>query len=357
MFTGEAVFDDLNTFVKDYCSSGSPVMVLVDENTRQHCLPVLTRFVPCLADASIIEIKSGEESKSLSAAQDIWDELTQKNADRHSLLVNLGGGVITDLGGFIASVFKRGIPFIHVPTTLMGMVDAAIGGKTAVNLKKIKNQVGAFALPEAVFIYPGFLGTLDPALVCDGIAEVLKYGLVLDSNLWERLESSRLDDMLRLPFHDPFWENLILQSVMIKNDIVREDFSDKGVRRVLNFGHTFGHAFESLSLMKGKGAIRHGNAVAMGMICESHLSVQAGGLKETDLERITRWILENFEYYPVTEKSFEKILDILQQDKKRSGGKTNFTLLVRPGKAVNGQPCETEWIREAFKYYRGLNPA
>jgi len=234
------------------------------------------------------------------------------------------------------------------------MVDAAIGGKTAINLKKIKNQIGVFALPEAVYIYPGFLHSLDRSMVRSGMAEVLKYGLILDESLWKKLETVSVDELMLHSYKDPFWEEIILRSVRIKNRVVQEDFTEKGIRKILNFGHSFGHAFESLSMLEGTGYLLHGNAIAMGMICESYLSSLACGLKENDRDRIINWILGNFEFYPVLSESFQKIMEILQQDKKRTGENLNFTLLSQPGKAVTGQHCDQKMVLEAFSLYQKI---
>ncbi|HTX88181.1 MAG TPA: 3-dehydroquinate synthase [Bacteroidales bacterium] len=354
VFSGASVIGGLNQFISDYCEPASPVFVLVDENTRKHCLPVLLSDTPCLQHAAILEMGSGEEQKNRETAEHLWKELDRLHADRRSILINLGGGVVTDVGGFVAATFNRGIRFLHVPTTLMGMVDAAIGGKTGMNLHGIKNRVGLFALPEAVFIYPGFLRTLDRENIRSGLAEVVKYALTLDENLWKELEAETVADLLVRPYQDPEWEDLITRSVEIKHKVVRKDFFDRGYRRILNFGHTFGHLFESLSWWYGNGSLLHGNAVAMGMICECYLSTRLSGLKEKDLDRISSWILRNFGYFPVPGGSGEKTAEILERDKKRIGQQLNLTLLAKPGKAFTGRNCGQEMISEALLWYRNL---
>jgi 3-dehydroquinate synthase len=356
VFTGGAAFFDFNDFIAGFCERPSAVFVLVDTNTRHHCLPVLLSNVACLQYASILEVAAGEESKSLETAQDLWQELLRMNADRHSLMICLGGGVVTDLGGFVGATYKRGMPFIHIPTSLMGMVDAAVGGKTAVNLKKMKNQVGIFSLPEAVFIYPGFLKTLDRTEIRSGLAEVMKYGLALDQPLWNRLRGVNLDGLLLESFRNPFWEEVINRSVRMKISIVKKDFTETGPRKVLNFGHTAAHAIESLSFQEGGNPVPHGIAVAAGIVIESFLSSRVTGLAESDLEQITRWIAENFELPVIPDRDLDRLPELLQKDKKRSGDRLNFTLIESPGKAVPDQHCDGGLIEESFTYYRQQRP-
>ena len=236
-----------NSLSKFDISTYSKVAILVDENTKRDCLFKL----PQIENALIIEIKSGEEYKNISTCNFIWEQLTINNFDRNALLINLGGGVIGDIGGFCAATYKRGLKFIHIPTTLLSMVDASVGGKVGIDFKGFKNQIGIFNNPNAVLIYPKFLETLDENELKSGFAEVVKHALILDDSLWLKLKNT--------PFTDLDWEYIIYTSVQIKNKIVLADPFEKGERKKLNFGHTFGHAIESYYLEKGT-PISHGEA-------------------------------------------------------------------------------------------------
>ena len=254
-----------NSFSKLDISNYSQVAILVDENTKRDCLSKL----PQIENALIIEIKSGEEYKNISTCSFIWEQLTINNFDRNALLINLGGGVIGDMGGFCATTYKRGLEFIHIPTTLLAMVDASVGGKLGIDFKGFKNQIGLFNNPKAVLISSEFLETLAESELKSGFAEVVKHALISDNSLWLKLKNT--------PFTDLDWEDIIDTSVQIKNKIVLADPFEKGERKKLNFGHTFGHAIESYYLEK-RTPISHGEAVFMGMILETKIS----NLSETD---------------------------------------------------------------------------
>jgi len=297
-----------NSLSKLDISTFSKVAILVDENTKRDCLSKL----PKIENALIIEIKSGEEYKSISTCNFIWEQLTINNFDRNSLLINLGGGVIGDMGGFCAATYKRGLEFIHIPTTLLAMVDASVGGKLGIDFKGFKNQIGLFNNPKAVLISPEFLGTLAENELKLGCAEVVKHALISDNSLWVKLKNT--------PFTDLDWEDIIDTSVQIKNKIVLADPFEKGERKKLNFGHTFGHAIESYYLEKGT-PISHGEAVFMGMILETEIS----DLSETDKNEIKNYILSNFAL-PYTPKK-SNLNKFLINDKKNQDGKINFTLL------------------------------
>ena len=297
-----------NSLSKLDISTYSKVAILVDENTKRDCLHKL----PKIENALIIEIKSGEEYKNISTCNFIWEQLTINNFDRNSLLINLGGGVIGDMGGFCAATYKRGIEFIHIPTTLLAMVDASVGGKLGIDFKGFKNQIGLFNNPKAVLISPEFLETLAESELKSGFAEVVKHALISDNSLWVKLKNT--------PFTDLDWEDIIDTSVQIKNKIVLADPFEKGERKKLNFGHTFGHAIESYYLEKGT-PISHGEAVFMGMILETEIS----DLSETDKNEIKNYILSNFAL-PYTPKK-SNLHKFLINDKKNQNGKINFTLL------------------------------
>ncbi|MDP4282640.1 MAG: 3-dehydroquinate synthase family protein, partial [Bacteroidota bacterium] len=251
IYSGPQVFGEINKFLWNFCGKPSGVYLLVDENTHRFCLPKLLNEVPCLEKAEIIVTPSGEQNKDIRHVVQIWGKLMKMGAIRHSLLVNLGGGMITDLGGFAAATFKRGIPFIHIPTTLMGMTDAAIGGKTGVNIDLVKNQAGVYSNPEAVFIHPGFLETLKPDQMMSGLAEMIKYALILDAPLWKKFLKMDFRTLRDLQKEDPQWDDLICRLVKMKARVVSADYRENKYRRILNFGHTAGHALESFSISDG----------------------------------------------------------------------------------------------------------
>ena len=297
-----------NSFSKLDISNYSQVAILVDENTKRDCLSKL----PQIENALIIEIKSGEQYKNISTCSFIWEQLTINNFDRNSLLINLGGGVIGDMGGFCATTYKRGLEFIHIPTTLLAMVDASVGGKLGIDFKGFKNQIGLFNNPKAVLISSEFLETLAESELKSGFAEVVKHALISDNSLWLKLKNT--------PFTDLDWEDIIDTSVQIKNKIVLADPFEKGERKKLNFGHTFGHAIESYYLEK-RTPISHGEAVFMGMILETKIS----DLSESDKNEIKNYVLSNFAL-PYTPKK-SSLHKFLINDKKNQNGKINFTLL------------------------------
>jgi len=257
---GEGALEYSEKLLKDF----PRFIVLVDENTGKYCLPVFKEKIPGIEISGVIQIESGEEKKTLDQTKLIWEELTNLNVDRDALLINLGGGVLTDIGGFVASTFKRGIPFINYPTTLLGMVDAAIGGKTGLDFAGFKNQVGLFIDPQSVVIDPVFLKTLEHKHWQSGYAEVLKYGLIIDRELWNMLLNKRIEQI-------DDWNEIICKAARDKIDIVKSDFLEKGIRKNLNFGHSIGHAFESYFL-KSDQPVTHGQAIAAGMICEAYIS-------------------------------------------------------------------------------------
>jgi len=289
-------------------SKYSKIGILVDENTKEFCLPLLSKIKKSI----VIEIKSGEENKNIDSCNLIWEALTKNCFDRNSLLINLGGGVIGDMGGFCASTYKRGIDFIQIPTSLLAMVDASVGGKLGIDFNGLKNHVGLFSNPKSVIINPKFLETLAENELKSGFAEVVKHVLITDKNLWNHLKNSNLLDL--------DWEEIIETSVQIKNKIVVSDPKERGERRKLNFGHTFGHAIESYYLQKGT-PILHGEAIFMGIILESELS----SLSVSEKNDIKNYILSNFSLPYTPSKS--DLLNFLRNDKKNKEEKINFSLL------------------------------
>ena len=301
-----------NSLSKLDISGYSKVAILVDENTKRDCLAKL----PQLENSIIIEIKSGEEHKNINTCNFIWKQLTVHHFDRNSLLINLGGGVIGDMGGFAASTYKRGIDFIQVPTTLLAMVDASVGGKLGIDFKDFKNQIGLFNNPESVLIFPEFLETLPENQLKSGFAEVVKHALISDKSLWGKLTTTSFESL--------DWKAIIETSIQIKNTIVLADPLEKGDRKKLNFGHTFGHAIESYYLEKGT-PILHGEAIYMGMILETEIS----NLSNIDKNEIKNYILSNFAL-PYTPKKYN-LHKFVINDKKNQDRKISFSLLNKIG--------------------------
>jgi 3-dehydroquinate synthase len=344
----------LNELIRQALDENRKRFILVDVNTQRHCLPLLYELSGSLINAETLVIQPGERNKSIDNASFLWKELHRLHADRNSLFINLGGGVVSDLGGFVASAFMRGISFINIPTTLMAMADAAIGGKTAVNLGPVKNTIGTFYLPDAVFLFPGFLKTLDMLNLQSGLAEIYKIALVADQDFWKYLRSLPAGFM-NYPLENPLWNELITRSAKLKYAIVEKDFKDKKERAILNFGHTIGHAIESYSLMKGFDAVTHGMAVSVGIVCESFLSTKYCGLPERDMREICDYVHSLFGHYSFTAADIPGIIQLMSADKKKINNSLRFTLLEQPGKAITGQVCEEAGIDEALAFYRQMD--
>ncbi|NNK28991.1 MAG: 3-dehydroquinate synthase [Flavobacteriaceae bacterium] len=334
--------------LNDYLDTNnfSMIMVLVDENTRALCLPRFHEHIKIKKPLEIIEIQGGESYKTIETCNSLWRRFSKLGADRKSLLINLGGGVITDLGGFVASTFKRGIEYINIPTTLLSMVDASVGGKTGVDLDNLKNQIGVINSGEMVLIDTSYLNTLPKEQICSGMAEMLKHGLIRDEDYWQRMKeyiekgpSSQID-------------NLIRDSVIIKDEIVTKDPFERNIRKTLNFGHTLGHAIESYFLEnKDKKDLLHGEAIAIGMIMECYLSHV---LLDFPLEKLNN-IVQLFSkvYTPITIQSrdHEHILNLLKHDKKNEYGNVNFVLLNDIGDYKIDCKVDNELIIKAFQFY------
>jgi 3-dehydroquinate synthase len=348
---GDSAFSELNELL---LPSDETIFLLTDKVIREACFNILVEKVPRLGQAVILEIPSGEKNKTLFHAQRLWNELLTHGASRRSFLVNLGGGVVTDTGGFVASTYKRGIPCIHIPTTLLGMVDAAIGGKTAVNLGPVKNQIGSFYSPAAIIVHPVFLKTLDAEEMRSGFGEVLKTALIGDARLWTRLLSVNLNDLFRTGSGTMAVEEIISECVAIKCRYVENDFLDKHEREILNFGHTIGHALESLSIERGKNELSHGHAVAMGMIVETQLSVSNAGLDPDIRDSIVSKILNEFRYIPMKQDDRTLLQEFMRHDKKAKNHEQIFSLIRSPGEPVRGIRCSLQEIEAAFDYYQSL---
>lgn len=338
--------DVLSQLERDLCTIDyTRKFILVDEHTIQHCLPVLMTSVPSLRQAEVVEIESGESNKTIEICTRVWEVLTELNADRHCLLINLGGGVIGDLGGFVASTYKRGIHFVNVPTTLLAQVDASVGGKVGVNLTNFKNQVGVFNNPQAVYINPQFLNTLPRNEVMSGFAEMVKHGLISDA---EHFEALKHFDLSRLDLLEPHIE----QSVRIKNKIVLEDPTENDVRKCLNFGHTIGHAIESFSHENQSSGLLHGQAIAIGMVCEAYLSAEIAGLDRESLDDISQFLLGHYPSIRIDAVSHHRIIEIMRNDKKNFNDRMNFTLISEIGNAVYDQEVSADRVIDALNYYQ-----
>ena len=343
---GDHVFPKLAQFLKQH--KFSSLFILVDENSLKHCLPVLVANVPKLLEAEVIELESGEKNKNIEVCTQVWKALGELGADRGSLLINLGGGVITDLGGFVASVFKRGIQFINIPTTLLAQVDASVGGKTGVDLGPLKNEVGVFAEPQELYIWPAFLKTLPQRELVAGLAEILKHGLVADAQYWKSCTETDLTDTDEL-------NAIIEQSIAIKSAIVAVDPHETGERKKLNFGHTIGHALEGLVLEREEKTVLHGEAVALGMICESWISVQEAGLTTEEHEEIVRNIRRYFPLQSLNPMDDHRLIELMRHDKKNEKGDIRMVLLKSIGACSTGKTVSPDRIISALDYYRSLS--
>jgi 3-dehydroquinate synthase len=323
----------------------SKIFVLVDENTNEHCLPYFLANLPTEIEIEIIEIETGEENKNIYTCIDLWHSLIELDADRKSIILNLGGGVITDIGGFVASTFKRGIDFVNIPTTLLAMVDASIGGKNGVDLGSLKNQIGVINEPKSVVVISKFLETLPINQMRSGLAEMLKHGLIYDKLYWDKLKNLNnlnTDDL----------DILIKQSIEIKNEIVSQDLNENGIRKALNFGHTLGHAIESYFLeTDGKKHVLHGEAIAIGMILESYLSFKLNLISKESYAEIKYIITDVFEKIIFDKTDIHKIMDLLIFDKKNEFGKVQFTLLNKIGESKINQTVDKSLILLAFEDY------
>ncbi len=321
------------------------VFILADENTREHCLPKLVMKVPSLADAPVMEIPPGESGKTIDVCRKLWEVLEELQADRNSVLINLGGGVIGDLGGFVAATFKRGIRFIHVPTSLLAQVDASIGGKVGVNHGGLKNQVGLFAYPVGVYIDPEFLRTLPREHLVGGFAEMIKHALISSKSYWKRIKKVSFFDLATL-------EACISESIRIKQSIIDRDPRESELRKVLNFGHTVGHALEAYSLESDVRTLHHGQAVAAGMICEAYISHRFRLLDKDDLNEIISFVLGHFAKVWIDQATYHRILELMRSDKKNSNGKIRMTLLDGIGKGVVNKEVRADAIIESLNHYQ-----
>ncbi|WP_034058992.1 3-dehydroquinate synthase [Lacinutrix jangbogonensis] len=333
----------LNQHLKD--SNYSKVFILCDTNTNIDCVPIFLANIDTDIDYDILEIDPGEESKNLDISLGLWETLSEYGADRKSVIINIGGGVVTDLGGFVASTFKRGIDFINIPTSLLAMVDASVGGKTGIDLGHLKNQIGVINTPKIIVVDTSFLETLPQLEMRSGLAEMLKHGLIYDENYWNRLQDlsqSTLEDL----------DALIYESIIIKKTIVEQDPTEQGLRKTLNYGHTLGHAIESYYMENAnKERLLHGEAIAIGIILANYLSVKYCGFSEEKNNSIKRVIKAIYGHVDINKADHSPIIELLKYDKKNEHGNINFVLLETIGKPKTDCKVDNEVILEAFKFY------
>lgn len=328
-------------------SPTTAVFILADAHTASVCTPSLMQEVPALREREVIEVPAGEVSKSVDTCRALWEHLAAHAAGRDALLVCLGGGVVTDLGGFVAATYKRGIRFVHVPTTLMGMVDAAIGGKTAIDVGGIKNLVGAFAQPMMVCVQPAFLRTLGKRELLNGVAEMIKHGLVRDAAHWSAVRRARLHDLEALA-------PLIERSATIKAEVVTEDPRETGPRKLLNFGHSIGHALEAFAMESPDHDLLHGEAVAIGMVCATWLSWRLGHLDRDRMNAIQEHLMGLYPPFHFGSADHHRIVELMRNDKKNTPDGFRFVLLAGIGEAVCDVPVTAGQVGDALDHYRLL---
>ena len=335
--------EDLQTAIQN-CPHDK-LFILVDEHTRELCLPLISRF-DCLKNAHIISIGPEDIHKNLETLAHVWKELGDQGATRHSLMINLGGGMVTDLGGFAASTFKRGIQYINIPTTLLAMVDASVGGKTGINFNGLKNEIGVFSPAEYVLIDTTFLKSLDTHNLLSGYAEMLKHGIISTTEHWAELLNF---DMNQIDYQA--LQQLVAHSVSIKEDIVAKDPFEKNIRKALNLGHTIGHAFESLALENNR-PVLHGYAVAWGIICELYFSHTRVGFPKDKLRQTIQFIKDNYGVLTFDCKQYDRLYEFMTHDKKNSAGIINFTLMREIGDIRINQSANKEEILDILDFYR-----
>lgn len=320
------------------------IFVLVDETTNKLCWSLVKDYL-CLKDAQTIIIGATDRRKNLDTLVHVWESLQQGKATRHSLLINLGGGMVTDLGGFAASTYKRGINFINVPTTLLAMVDASVGGKTGINFGGLKNEIGVFNDAEFVLLDTNWLRTLDEENIRSGYAEMLKHGLIADETMWAELINFNLaqPNLLQLA-------SMLNKSVRIKERIVTEDPHEKGIRKALNLGHTFGHAFESWAMKRQP--VLHGYAVAFGLIAELYLATTQTDFPTERMRQTVNFIRAYYGSLPITCNDYPELIELMHHDKKNRGNEINVTLLGGIGDIRIDQTITEEDIKEALDFFR-----
>ncbi len=336
---------ELSTWIEKYPTG--KVFLATEETVDQIWVSKFDDFFNSTGIKKVI-IPAGENNKKIESVAKIWEFLAENGGDRKSLLINIGGGMLTDLSGFAATTFKRGIDFLNVPTTLLSQVDASVGGKTGINFNGLKNEVGTFKEPVAVIINTDFLKTIDRENLISGFGEMIKHGLIYSTEHLAELESFDFENI-----DYDLLQEIIQHSVNVKEYFVSNDLTENNIRKALNFGHTVGHAFESLA-MKQKRPILHGYAVAFGMIAELFLSVKKCYFPSEDIEKITNWLLRVYGKFEIKESDYDQLFELMTHDKKNESGRINFTLIPEIGKIEINQNCEKDLIFEALDFYRDL---
>lgn len=342
LFFSENIQTDLSNILSDYAPD--QIFVLTDAHTEALCLPKLNR-VESLNEAHFLNIPAGDDQKNIDNLAKVWQFLSQEGATRKSVLLNLGGGMVTDLGGFAASTFKRGIDCFHIPTTILSAVDASVGGKTGINFNGLKNEIGSFHLPKAVIFFAPFYESLDRSNILSGYAEMLKHGLLSNITYWKELLSLDLDHP-----ESPEFLTAIKKSVHIKENIIEQDPKEQGLRKSLNLGHTAGHAFESLSHKRGE-PVLHGYAIAWGLICELYLSSKTLSFPSNILQQYMYFVREAYGVFPISCKDYPELYETMTHDKKNESKAVNFTLLSNIGKIHLNQTADKATIEEMLDFY------
>lgn len=333
--------ESLSHFIQS--TSYSKVIVIADNNTKRHCYPLIKEVLPA---HKLVTVPSGEKHKTLATCETIWEAMTRAELDRHALVINIGGGVIGDMGGFCAAVYKRGIDFIQIPTTLLSQVDASVGGKLGIDFQGFKNHLGVFNIPKTVLIDPVFLKTLPEREIRSGFAEIIKHCLIADGAKWKKISA--------IDFEDQNWTDLIDHSVKIKQQVVDQDPTEKGLRKILNFGHTLGHAVETHFLGKAANQrLFHGEAIAVGMIMEGYLSFKRGMIDEATLTAIEEFIFATYGRVKITAEEVDTIVALTRQDKKNKGSEVRFSLLTGAGSCGYDIVVSVAEMRKAIAYYMG----
>lgn len=340
------ITDNLSEVLKN--TTYDKLFVLTDEQTDKQCYPLI-ESVSAIQQAKRVVIPAYDVNKNIENLTHVWKFLTTNGATRHSLLINLGGGMITDLGGFAAATYKRGIAYINIPTTLLGSVDAAVGGKTGINFGGYKNEIGAFYPALHIIISAEFLNTLTHKDILSGYAEMIKHGLLDSETIWDRTINF---DLQTIDYN--LLNDLVMESVLIKQRIVEKDPFEKNIRKALNLGHTIGHAFESFALDNDR-AVPHGYAVAWGLVAELYLSHKLCNFPKETLVLVTKFIRENYGTFDFNRENYDTLYQLMVHDKKNVGDTINFTLLAAVGDIQIDQTADRGMIEEALDYYNGLN--
>ena len=333
--------------LNDYIKGGnfSKIFILVDENTHTHCLAHFLSNTETDVPIEIIEIEAGEIYKTIDTCVGVWNSLSDLDADRKSLMINVGGGVVTDLGGFVACTFKRGIKYVNIPTTLLSMVDASVGGKTGVDLGHLKNQIGVISSPDIIIIDSSYLRSLPENQMKSGMAEMLKHGLISDRSYWNKFENIHNLTLGEL-------DGLIYESVLIKKAVVDKDPYERNLRKTLNYGHTLGHAIESFFLSSpDRTDLLHGEAIAIGIVLASYISTKLTGFSNDDNENIKKFFKDFYGHVSISETEYSSILELLKFDKKNEHGNINFVLLEAIGKPKIDCQVPEKIMFEALEFY------